>query len=133
MTSSNESEDWVGAAVTPETKITSEMNKRLAGPNEFDDPEPVFTFRGKDALALDAIWFYERACRRVGLSDQADEVGIAIAEIEAWQARNPDKVKLPDHEHQPARRNPHCSNCGDTRGGPFGHEANECTFDSKKG
>ncbi|MET0416035.1 MAG: hypothetical protein ABW022_08445 [Actinoplanes sp.] len=24
--------------------------------------------------------------------------------------------------------NPHCSNCGDTRGGPFGHEAYECTW-----
>lgn len=26
------------------------------------------------------------------------------------------------------RRNPHCSNCGDTRGGPFGHEISECTW-----
>lgn len=26
------------------------------------------------------------------------------------------------------RRNPHCSNCGDHRGGPFGHEASECTW-----
>lgn len=26
------------------------------------------------------------------------------------------------------RRNPHCSNCGDGRGGPFGHEISECTF-----
>jgi hypothetical protein len=25
------------------------------------------------------------------------------------------------------RRNPHCSNCGDTRGGPVGHETSECT------
>lgn len=27
-----------------------------------------------------------------------------------------------------ARRNPHCSNCGDTRGGPVRHEAHECTW-----
>jgi len=26
------------------------------------------------------------------------------------------------------RRNPHCSNCGDERGGPFGHEISECTY-----
>ncbi|WIM97823.1 hypothetical protein ACTOB_001377 [Actinoplanes oblitus] len=26
------------------------------------------------------------------------------------------------------RRNPHCSNCGDERGGPVGHEISECTF-----
>jgi len=26
------------------------------------------------------------------------------------------------------RRNPHCSNCGDLRGGPFGHEISECLY-----
>ncbi len=26
------------------------------------------------------------------------------------------------------RRNPHCSNCGDERGGPFGHEISECKY-----
>ena len=31
----------------------------------------------------------------------------------------------------PARRNVHCSNCGDTRGGPVGHETSECTWSSK--
>lgn len=27
-------------------------------------------------------------------------------------------------------RNQHCMNCGDTRGGPIGHETSECTHDS---
>lgn len=27
-------------------------------------------------------------------------------------------------------RNQHCMNCGDTRGGPMGHETSECTYDS---
>lgn len=26
------------------------------------------------------------------------------------------------------RRNVHCSNCGDERGGPFGHETSECRY-----
>jgi hypothetical protein len=26
------------------------------------------------------------------------------------------------------RRNVHCSNCGDERGGPFGHEISECLY-----
>ena len=26
------------------------------------------------------------------------------------------------------RANPHCTTCGDTRGGPYGHEAYECTW-----
>lgn len=24
--------------------------------------------------------------------------------------------------------NPYCFRCGDTRGGPYGHESNECTW-----
>jgi hypothetical protein len=30
-------------------------------------------------------------------------------------------------------RNVHCSNCGDTRGGPVGHEISECTFRRARG
>ena len=26
------------------------------------------------------------------------------------------------------RRNPHCTNCGDLRGGPMGHETSECRW-----
>ena len=29
---------------------------------------------------------------------------------------------------RPNRRNQHCMNCGDTRGGPVGHDTNECTY-----
>ena len=28
------------------------------------------------------------------------------------------------------RQNPHCSNCGDERGGPLGHEISECQYRS---
>lgn len=28
------------------------------------------------------------------------------------------------------RRKPHCSNCGDERGGPVGHEISECQYRS---
>lgn len=28
------------------------------------------------------------------------------------------------------RRNTHCSNCGDERGGPIGHEISECRYQS---
>jgi hypothetical protein len=28
------------------------------------------------------------------------------------------------------RRNTHCSNCGDERGGPLGHETSECEYRS---
>lgn len=34
----------------------------------------------------------------------------------------------PEREELPPNRNVHCSNCGDTRGGPVGHEISECTW-----
>lgn len=92
------------------------------------DPMPIFSIKAQDLLALVAIYAYERACHREGLVDQAKQVALAYEEIEEWQARNPDKLKFPDHKHVPveSRRNPHCSNCGDLRGGPMGHETSEC-------
>jgi len=29
------------------------------------------------------------------------------------------------------RENPYCTRCGDERGGPYGHETNECTWNRK--
>lgn len=47
----------------------------------------------------------------------------------AWTCPN----HLPkDRKHLPGAMsrhpNPHCAECGDTRGGPYGHEAHECTW-----
>jgi hypothetical protein len=36
-----------------------------------------------------------------------------------------DEIELPRGF---GRRNVHCSNCGDERGGPFGHETAECHY-----
>lgn len=33
----------------------------------------------------------------------------------------------------PPGRNQHCVNCGDTRGGPIGHETSECTYPGERG
>jgi hypothetical protein len=32
--------------------------------------------------------------------------------------------------HDEPTPNPYCSNCGDTRGGPYGHETNECRWNN---
>lgn len=47
-----------------------------------------------------------------------------------WRKRAMDAGWRPG-QPQAARQNTHCSNCGDTRGGPVGHEISECTWDSK--
>jgi hypothetical protein len=39
-----------------------------------------------------------------------------------------DRQCLPGAMGRP--RNPHCTTCGDTRGGPYGHEACECTYEA---
>lgn len=63
------------------------------------DPMPVFTIKAKDLLALCAIARYRTECEVNGLFDQAREVEKAMAEFERWQQRNPDLMKMPDHEH----------------------------------
>lgn len=67
------------------------------------DPMPVFVIKGKDLLAPDAIAMYRQLCLANGLTRQAAEVDRAYAEVEGWQARNPDAVWMPDHTHVPAK------------------------------
>lgn len=66
------------------------------------EPMPVFVIKAKDALAVDAIEAYRRDCIRHGLTEQAQEVNLALEEIKAWRRAHPDEVKLPDHKHVPA-------------------------------
>jgi len=47
----------------------------------------------------------------------------------AWSDRW-DRIVTP-WLHVDARRNSHCSNCGDLRGGPMGHEASECRWSTR--
>lgn len=63
---------------------------------------PVFVIKGKDRLAPQAVNAYHALCRHFGLHDQAEQVLRARDEIDAWQERHPDLVKLPDHPHVPA-------------------------------
>lgn len=65
------------------------------------DPMPVFTIQGTDQLAPDAVAAYQNLCVQAGLSDQANQVWLALGEIARWQSRHPDLVKLPDHKHVP--------------------------------
>ncbi len=75
---------------------------RLGNP----DPMPVFVIKGKDRLAPAAIEAYRTLCEDHGLTHQATQVDVAHDEVAGWQERNPDLVKLPDHDHVPARGTP---------------------------
>jgi hypothetical protein len=68
------------------------------------DAMPVFTIEGHDRLAIRAINYYADLCSELGLADQAREVLEAAREMRAWQQRNPDRMKHPDHQHQPVAR-----------------------------
>lgn len=67
-----------------------------------DDPMPVFALKAKDNLTPHAVLVYASLCRAFGLTEQAEQVWRALAEIEAWRDRHLDQVHLPDHEHVPA-------------------------------
>lgn len=63
--------------------------------------QPVFVLKSTDALSLPTIEAYRRECVRRRLDDQARQVTAAFLEMAAWQARNPELIKLPDHKHVP--------------------------------
>jgi hypothetical protein len=81
------------------------MRAKLYGPDG-GDPMPVFVIQGKDQLAQEAIAAYGDLCVAADLPDQASEVEAALAEVNDWQRRHPDLVKLPDHEHVPVTGRP---------------------------
>jgi hypothetical protein len=65
-------------------------------------PMPVFILKAKDNLAPKAVAHYAILCRAAGLSDQAEEVRKALAEMVAWRDEHRELCKWPDHEHVPA-------------------------------
>lgn len=69
-------------------------------------------------------------CSAAGPGERFDEMTVDHLRSSGWQVVA-GAWQCPVHvppERAGYRRNPHCSNCGDTRGGPFGHEAYECTW-----
>jgi DNA-binding HxlR family transcriptional regulator len=64
---------------------------------------PVFVIKAQDALAPQAIEAYRRLCVRYELLEQAEQVQLALDEIEAWQAANEDLLRLPRHRHVPVK------------------------------
>lgn len=67
------------------------------------DPQPVFTIKAQDLLADDTLRAYYDLCVAADLPGQAAEVLAARTEFRAWQVRNRDRMKLPDHQHRPVR------------------------------
>ena len=90
---------WMATSPAPSAdELLAKLNETIAA-----DPMPVFPLKGKDALAPGTVDYYRRECNRHGLHEQAAQVELAFREMAAWQRRNPDLVKLPDHDHVPAR------------------------------
>lgn len=90
---------------------------------------PVFVIKATDEFAVQTIRKHIQLCWSKGLIGQTDEETFALAEIIAWQRANPDKVHLPDHEHQGvviyhADERPHSRACG-MRSHPHGPECSE--------
>lgn len=83
------------------------------------DPMPVFPIKGHDTLAVLAIERYFDLCRQAGLFNQAVQVRAAVNEMEAWQHRNPARVKTPDHKHVPATAGPHAAALAGEDGAPL--------------
>jgi hypothetical protein len=74
----------------------------------------------------------------IGRTSDCDDPTVAVLRDRGWQVVNGEwtcPADLPeDRKNLPGamgrRRNLHCPNCGDDRGGPYGHEALECTWNA---
>lgn len=68
------------------------------------DDEPVFILRARDALALDTITAYAKACEAVGTDDRhVMGVEASHAQFVAWRDANAELVKLPDTAGGPTK------------------------------
>jgi hypothetical protein len=72
----------------------------------------------------------------IGATADYDDASVERLRVRGWQVVDgawtcPDHLPEARHDLPGAmgrRRNPHCSNCGDDRGGPYGHEGFECVW-----
>jgi hypothetical protein len=61
------------------------------------EDEPLILFRGKDKLLPGLLESYKKLCQDAGSpQEQIDAVEKRNEIIKAWQAANPDKIKIPD-------------------------------------
>jgi hypothetical protein len=74
----------------------------------------------------------------IGRTADGDDPTVLLLRDRGWQVVDGEWTcpeDLPEHRKalpgaMGRRANPHCSNCGDTRGGVYGHEAYECTWEA---
>jgi hypothetical protein len=85
-------------------ELTPEVRAALAAREE--PPEPRFTIKAKDDLALLAVDAYRALCVEEGLTEQAAEVVKAYGEIVEWRLWHRDLCHPPDHEHKPVWKAP---------------------------
>ncbi len=61
------------------------------------EDEPLILFVGHDKVLPEMLRHYNELCRAAGSEEpQLELLSKKIAEIEAWQAANQDKLKAPD-------------------------------------
>lgn len=59
--------------------------------------EPIFVLVARDRLAPRVVWNWADAAEVAGVpQEKIDEARALAGEMMAWQARHPDRVKVPD-------------------------------------
>lgn len=79
--------------------------------------EPIFVLRGQDMFAECGIVGYQTELLSHRVLEQADQVSLALEEMQQWQESNANRLKVPDHRHVPVsgevENDPlRCSTCG---------------------
>lgn len=65
--------------------------------SEFHEDEPIFTFRAQDAALPAVLETYAVLCQNLGCDPtHVEHVRAVRMNVQNWQTRNPEKVKIPD-------------------------------------
>jgi hypothetical protein len=69
------------------------------------------------------------AMKTTGSGRETDDQDVTLLRLAGWQVFAGAWTcpqHLPANRQGRGIRNPHCTKCGDLRGGPYGHQAYEC-------
>lgn len=76
------------------------VNETIVVLEEIPEGEPLFLFRARDKLAVEALRAYLRLCVDADCSGyQLRAVAEHVARFNVWSEQNPDKMKEPGSSH----------------------------------
>jgi hypothetical protein len=82
---------------TQDRKFYIENNRLIGQSGPIPDDEPLFILRGRDCVAVDALYAYQRLAEQNGADlDHLDAITLAIHRFDRFRREHPARIKRPD-------------------------------------